>query len=50
VSDHGRLTTNTVENFHGLVLVYREKQTDLGHKHYLCKTIKAICHKVIQNI
>ena len=46
VSDHGRLTTNTVEGFHGLALVYRDKRTDLGHTHYTCKTNMAVCHKV----
>ena len=46
VSDHGRLTTNTVEGFHGLALIYRDKRTDLGHVHYTCKTNMAICHKV----
>ncbi len=46
VSDHGRLTTNTVEGFHGLALVYRDKRTDLSHTHYVCKTNMAICHKV----
>ena len=50
VSDHGRLTTNTVEGFHGLALVYRDKRTDLCHTHYTCKTNMAICHKVIGNI
>ena len=46
VSDHGRLTTNAVEGFHGLALVYRDKRIDLGHTHYTCKTNMAICHKV----
>ena len=46
VSQRGRLTTNTVEGFHGLALVYRSKRTDLGHLHYVCKTNMAICHKV----
>ena len=46
MSDHGRLTTNTVEGFHGLALVYRDKRTDLGHTHYICKINMAICHKV----
>ena len=46
VSDHGRLTTNTVEGFHGMALVYRGKRTDLCHTHYVCKTNMAICHKV----
>ena len=46
VSDHGMLTTNTVEGFHGLALVYRDKRTDLGHTHSVCKTNMAICHKV----
>ena len=45
VSDHGRLTTNTVEGFHGLALMYRGKRTDLEHVHYVCKTNMAICHK-----
>ena len=46
VSDRGRLTTNSVEGFHGLALLYRGKRTDLGHTHYVCKTNMAICHKV----
>ena len=46
VSERGRLTTNTVEGFHGLALIYRDKKTDLGHVHYTCKTNMAICHKV----
>ena len=49
VSDHGRLTTNTVEGCHGLTLLYRDKGTDLGHTHYSCKTNMAICHKVINH-
>ena len=50
MSDRGRLTTNTVEGFHGPALVYRDKRTDLGHTHYVCKTNMAICHKVKKNI
>lgn len=46
VSARGRLTTNAVEGFHGLALMYRDKRTDLGHTHYVCKTNMAICHKV----
>jgi len=46
VSDHGRLTTNTVEVLHGLALVYRDKRTDLSHTHYVCKTNMVICHKI----
>ena len=46
VSERGRLTTNTVEGFHGLALLYRDKKTDLGHAHYTCKTNMSICHKV----
>ena len=46
MSDRGRLTTNSVEGFHGLALVYRDKRTDLCHTHYVCKTNMAICHKV----
>ena len=41
ITDHGRLTTNAVEGFHGLALLYR---ADLVHKHYVCKTYMAICH------
>ena len=46
MSECGRLTTNTVEGFHGLALVYRDKRTDLSHTHYVCKTNMAICHTV----
>ena len=46
VSLGGRMTTNTVEGFHGLALMYRDKRTDLRHTHYVCKTNMAICHKV----
>ena len=46
VSSRGRLTTNAVEGFHGLALVYRGKRRDLGRVHYVCKTNMAICHKV----
>ena len=46
ISVNGRMTTNTVEGFHGLALMYRDKRTDLGHTHYVCKTNMAICHKV----
>lgn len=42
----GRMTTNSVEGFHSLALVYRDKRTDLHHTHYVCKTNMAICHKV----
>ena len=46
VTSRGRVTTNAVEGFHGLALMYRDKRTDLGHCHYVCKTNMAICHKV----
>ncbi len=46
VSDHGRMTTNALEGFHGLALMYQDKRTDLEHLHYTCKTNMAICHKV----
>ena len=46
VTTGGQMTTNTVEGFHGLALMYREKQIDLGHEHYVCKTNMALCHKV----
>lgn len=48
VTPGGRQTTNAVEGFHGLALMYRDKRTDLGHEHYTCKTNMGICHKVIQ--
>lgn len=48
VTPSGRMTTNTVEGFHGLALMYRGKRTDLEHRHYTCKTNMAICHKVSQ--
>lgn len=32
---HGRITT---KGFHELALMYRDKRTDLGHLHYVCKT------------
>ena len=46
VSSRGRLTTNAVEGYHGLALLYRGKRTDLQHTHYICKTNMATCHKV----
>jgi len=46
VSSQGRMTTNTVEGFHGLALMYRDKRTDLGHTCYVYKTNMAVCHKV----
>ena len=46
VSARGRTTTNAVEGFHGLALMYRDKRTDLGSYHYMCKTNMSICHKV----
>ena len=46
VSESGRMTTNAIEGFHGLALMYRDKRTDLSHSHYTCKTNMAICHKV----
>ena len=49
VSDHGRLTTNAVEGFHCLALLYQDKRTDLGHTQYSCKTNMAICRKVINH-
>lgn len=52
ITPSGRMTTNTVEGFHGLTLMYRDKRTDFGHKHYVCKTNMGVCHKVhnLQNI
>lgn len=42
-------TTNAVEGFHGLALMYRTKRIYLGHFHCVCKTNMSICHKV-QNV
>ena len=47
ITPEGRVTTNSVEGFHGLALKYRSKRVDLQHVHYTCKTNMAICHKVI---
>ena len=41
----GRMTTNTVEGFYGVALMYLGKQTDLEHRHYICKTNMSVCHK-----
>ena len=41
----GKVTTHSIEEFHGLALKYRNKCTDLKHAHYCCKTNKAICIK-----
>ncbi len=46
ITPDGRMTTNTVEGFHGLSLMYRAKRTDLQHEHYTCKSDMGICHKV----
>ena len=45
VTPNGKVTTNSIEGFHGLALKYRNKRTDLKHAHYCCKTNMAICHK-----
>ena len=46
VSLGGRMmTTNAVEKFHGLALMYQDKRADLGHTHVF-KTNMAFCHKV----
>ena len=50
VSFRGRTTTNAVEGFHSIALIYRSKRTDLGHRHYVCKTNMAVCHKVSDQI
>ena len=47
VTPEGRVTTNSIEGFHGLALKYRGKRVDLNHSHYVCKTNMAICHKVL---
>lgn len=49
ITPEGRVTTNSIEGFHGLALKYRGKKIDLHHLHYTCKTNMAICHKVIMN-
>lgn len=48
ISTRGRTTTNAVEGLHGLALMYRDKRTDLGAAHYVCKTNMCICHKVLK--
>ena len=48
VTPAGRMTTNSLEGFHGMALKYRQKRIDLHHNHYTCKTNMAICHKVTQ--
>ena len=45
VTPNGKMTTNSIEGFHGLALKYRSKRIDLKHAHYCCKTNMAICHK-----
>ena len=47
ITPEGRVTTNSVEGFHGLALKYCSKRVDLQHAHYTCKTNMAICPKVI---
>ena len=42
VTSKGKVTTNSIEGFHGLALKCRNKKVDL---HYCCKTNMAICHK-----
>ena len=38
VTSKGKLTTNSIEGFHGLALKYRNKKVDLNTIHYCCKT------------
>ena len=45
ITPTGKVTTNSVEGFHGLALKYRGKRIDLGPAHYCCKTNMAVCHK-----
>ena len=45
VTPNGKVTTNSIEGFHGMALKYRSKRIDLKHAHYCCKTNMAICHK-----
>ena len=47
VSDRGRLTTNTVESFYGLALVYETSVLTSATLTIPAKTNMAICHKVI---
>ena len=49
ITPEGRVTTNSIEGFHGLALKYHGKKIDLHHLHYTCNTNMAICHKVIMN-
>ena len=50
ITSDGRVTTNSIEGFHSLALVYRGKRIDLHHTHYTCKTNMAICHKVTSSV
>ena len=43
----GQMTTNAVEGFHGLSLMYWDKWIDLGHAHYTFKSNMGVCHKVM---
>ena len=42
ITPTGKVTTNSVEGFHGLALKYRGKRIDLGPAHYCCKTNMAV--------
>ena len=50
ITPQGRVTTKSVEGFHGLALKYRGKRVELQHTHYTCKTNMAICHKVSEKM
>ena len=38
VTPNDKVTTNSIEGFHGLALKYCNKRTDLKYAHYYCKT------------
>ena len=39
ITPEGRVTTNSIEGFHGLAVKYCGKRVDLHHHHYTCKQI-----------
>ncbi|KAK3740422.1 hypothetical protein QZH41_013488 [Actinostola sp. cb2023] len=48
ITIEGRMTTNVVEGYHSIALMYREKRIDLGPVHYQCKTNMSISIPISQ--
>ena len=38
VTPNCKVTTNSIEGFHGMALKYRSNRIDLKHAHYCCKS------------